>query len=137
MVLSRIVLVGLGRPENIDALGIERFAAKALRHISHSGEKALTLLIDNVWGAKINPAAAAAHAAYGASLAGYRFDKYRTTQKPEDKPSIDRIEIGVKGAAAARRAYQPLAKVAEAIFFARDIVTEPANVIYPVSLARE
>jgi leucyl aminopeptidase len=135
--LNRIVLVGLGQPDKIDALAMEKFASKALRQISLSGESALTLLIDGVKGAKVNPATAAAHAAFGAKLASYRFDKYRTKQKPEDKPSLERIDVGVKGAAAARLAYQPLAKVAEAIFFTRDIVTEPANVIYPISLARE
>ena len=37
----------------------------------------------------------------------------------------------------AERAYQPLDKTAEAVFFTRDLVSEPANVIYPETLAAQ
>ncbi len=41
-------------------------------------------------------------------------------------------QVGATSAAnAAQRAYKPLGKTAEAVFFTRDLVSEPANVIYP------
>lgn len=135
--VSRILLVGLGEAAKLDELGYERFGAKALAKLAPSGETALSLMIDAIKGVKVQAAAAAARAAFGARLAGYRFDKYRTKQKPEEKPALERLAVCVKGAAAARKNFEPLAKVAAAIYFTRDIVTEPANVIYPASLARE
>ena len=38
---------------------------------------------------------------------------------------------------AAERAYEPLDKTASAVFFTRDLVSEPANVIYPDTLAAQ
>src|SRR5262249_61151785 len=37
----------------------------------------------------------------------------------------------------AKRAYEPLDKTAIAVFFTRDLVSEPPNVIYPETLAAE
>jgi leucyl aminopeptidase len=77
-----------------------------------------------------------AHAALGVRLASYRFDKYRTTEKPEKKPSVARVSIAVADAKAAKKAFAPLASLGDAICFARDLVTEPANVLYPEEYAR-
>ena len=51
------------------------------------------------------------------------------------KPTLEELTFLVEDPAAAKRAFQPLDKVAEAIFFTRDLVSEPANVIYPETLA--
>ncbi len=80
-------------------------------------------------------AAIAADLAFGARLRSYRFDKYRTKEKPEQKPTLEELTILVEDPAAAKRAFQPLEKVAEAVFFSRDLISEPANVIYPETLA--
>jgi leucyl aminopeptidase len=45
--------------------------------------------------------------------------------------------IGTAEVSAAKKAYDPLEKIAESISFARDLVSEPANVIYPETLAQE
>ena len=68
-------------------------------------------------------------------LAGYRFDKYKTKNENDGAPALRKIGVMVKGAAAARRAYQPLARVSDGITLTRDLVSEPPNEIYPQSLA--
>src|SRR5262249_5941289 len=79
----------------------------------------------------------AANIAYGARLRAYRFDKYRTTEKPEQKPSLKRLTIMVADSGAAKRLYEPLERVADSVAFTRDLVSEPANVIYPETLAEQ
>jgi leucyl aminopeptidase len=135
--LSRILLCGVGLAAETTPLRFEDFAGGAARRLMLSGETDLALAIDPIKGARVRPDAAAAHAALGASLGAYRFDKYRTTQKANEKPSLERIAVLVRNAAAGRKAYEPLRVLAEAIVFARNLVTEPANVIYPESLAKE
>jgi leucyl aminopeptidase len=83
----------------------------------------------------LSAAEVAAHLALGAALRAYRFDKYRTTEKPERKPSLKSLTIAGPGPAAARRAYTDGAATAEAVAFTRDLVSEPANTIYPETLA--
>jgi len=94
-------------------------------------------MIDVAEGASIGATDAAAELAFGAQLRSYRFDKYKTKQKPEQKPSLNRLTVANSGAKGAKRAYQPLEKAAEAVFLTRDLVSEPANVIYPETLAAE
>jgi leucyl aminopeptidase len=43
----------------------------------------------------------------------------------------------VAAAAAAKKAYGPMDKIADGVFFARDLVSEPGNVIYPETLAEQ
>ena len=74
--------------------------------------------------------------AMGAALRSYRFDRYRTKEKPEKKPTIATVEIAVDDVAAAKAAFGPLSALADGVIFTRDLVSEPANILYPVEFAR-
>jgi leucyl aminopeptidase len=132
---SRIVLVGLGKPAEADDLVAERAGGEAVAQLSRSGEKSATVLVDKLAGVKLTPSEFAAHVAYGAALRAYRFDKYRTKEEADAKPSLASFVVGVDDQAAAKRAYLPLEKIGEGVQFTRDLVSEPANVIFPASLA--
>ncbi|MFQ5974373.1 MAG: leucyl aminopeptidase, partial [Alphaproteobacteria bacterium] len=93
------------------------------------------VMVDRVAGAKGDPADWAANIAYGARLKSYRFDRYRTKEPKEKKPTLGRLTLMVKGAAGARRAFRPLEAVADGVDFTRGLVSEPGNVVYPASLA--
>lgn len=77
----------------------------------------------------------AAHIAFGARLRAYRFEKYRTTQKPDEKAKLTKLTLLTPEPKAAEAAYKPLAAVAYGAEFTRDLVTEPANVLYPAEFA--
>jgi len=135
--VSRIVLAGLGKPESADSRSLQQLGGNLVAHLNGAGEQEATLMIDAAEGASIGATEAAAELAFGAQLRSYRFDKYKTKQKPEQKPSLNRLTVATGGAKAAKRAYQPLEKTAAAVFMTRDLVSEPANVIYPETLAAE
>ena len=77
----------------------------------------------------------AARLAFGASLRAYRFDKYRSNGG-EDAQTLNHITVVTPAAAAARKAWDDLAAVAEGVALARDLVNEPPNVLYPDEFAR-
>ena len=130
--LDRIVLVGVGKsPEEKDQLEL---GGNLLAHLNRAGVKAAHFVVET---GNRDLAEAAANIGCGAVLRSYRFDKYRTREKPEDKPAMRTLTLRVKGAAAARRAFSPLEKVAEGVFFTRDLVSEPPNILYPESFAAE
>jgi leucyl aminopeptidase len=133
---SRVLLLGIGKPGELDALGAESIGGKVVQELGGSGLNAAQIAADPLQGGKLAAAAFAAHLGFGALLGSYRFDKYRTKEKKEDKPSLNAIVVATRDPAAARRAHQPLARVAEGVFFTRDLVSEPANVIYPATLAQ-
>jgi leucyl aminopeptidase len=88
-------------------------------------------------GSKLDAATYAAQIAHGAKLRSYRFDKYRTTQKKEEKSSLARITVMCADPTKARAANKPLAALADGVFLTRDLVSEPANILHPVAFAKE
>jgi leucyl aminopeptidase len=135
--VSRLVLYGLGTAKDLNFLGYEAVGGEIVRRLALSGESDLAVAVDAVKGGAVEAGEAAAHVAYGALLGGYRFDKYRTTMKDDEKPGLASVSILVGDHAASKKIFADLTEVAEGVSFARDLVTEPANVIYPESLAAE
>jgi leucyl aminopeptidase len=134
---SRVLLLGLGKPDRIDAQAAERFGARLVAQLQNSGETDASVLVDALDGAGVKPPEMAARIAHGARLRAWRFDKYRTKEKPEEKPSLRKLTVMVADPGEAKRLYQPLDKVADGVLFTRELVSEPANVIYPETLAAE
>ncbi|MDB5499373.1 MAG: cytosol aminopeptidase [Phenylobacterium sp.] len=127
---ARLVLVGVGKPDGFDALGVEHAAASAYGAVKASGLTTLRIELPDA-GPEL-----AARAALGVRLASYRFDKYRTKEPAEKKPSIVKTEVVAGDSTAALAAFAPLAALADALSFTRDLVSEPANVLYPAEFAR-
>ena len=133
--LSRIVLAGLGKPDAIDARLLEDLGGILAAHLNGAGETEATFAIDLGESAPVKPAEAAARLAFGAALRSYRFDKYRTKQKPEQKPSLAGLIVAAAAPDKAKEAYRALGAAVEAVAFTRDLVSEPANELYPESMA--
>jgi leucyl aminopeptidase len=73
----------------------------------------------------------------GARLRAYAFERYKTKRKDgEDNPIKANVTIAVADASAARKAWIGREAVAEGVLIARDLVNEPANVLYPEEFAR-
>jgi leucyl aminopeptidase len=125
-----IVLTGAGAADKFDDLALEAAAGAAYHAVKLSGARTLTLDAAHLSSEQ------AARAAFAARLAAYRFLKYRTTLKPEKTPSVETIQVVAADVAAARKAYESFSAVADAVEFARDLVSEPANILYPAEYAR-
>jgi leucyl aminopeptidase len=122
--ITRLVVLGLGelakmKPEEAGGACVPLLAA----------EREATIAVDDL------TAAQAAEVALGAVLRSYRFDRYRTQEKPEDKPKLTRITLATAQGAAAKAAWGAQRAVAEGVFLARDLVSEPANVLTPIEAA--
>ena len=127
---GRALVVGGGDEAKFGSEAAEAFAAQAYQSLKLSG-------VDHLWimlgGAS---AEAAAHAAFGARLAAYVFDRYRTKEPAEKKPSIQRLSIVCDDPKAAKKLAGPLGAVADGVEFTRDLVSEPANILYPEEFAK-
>ena len=132
----RILLVGMGEAKELGVNDLEEAAASAVTHLSYSGVTEAAILLGDD---KDLPGTAqrAARYALGATLRCYRFDKYKTTEPADKKPSLKKLSIHLKDAAGAKRAWAPLEGLAQGVFHTRDVVSEPANIIFPKSFAAE
>ncbi len=134
--IDRLLLLGVGKPRELDARSAENLGGTIAAEANASGHKAVTVVVDAVKGSKLTPGQIAAHMALGAQLRNYRFDKYKTKDKPEQKLSLEQVTFHVAGPADARKSYDRLAPTIDAVFFTRDLVSEPANELYPVEFAK-
>ena len=125
---ARLVLVGVGKQDAYDAMAAEHAAASAYVAVKASGLTTLRIELPN--------GADAARAALGVRLASYRFDKYRTKEAADRKPSIIKTQIVTADVDASLAEFAPLASLADAVSFTRDLVSEPPNVLYPAEFAR-
>ncbi|TDW68309.1 leucyl aminopeptidase [Novosphingobium sp. PhB55] len=125
----RAVLAGIGAADAKDRKGaVERAGAAVVGKYLTSGETALTL---DLTGAGLS-AEEAAGALLGAVLRGWRLDTYRTKLADDAKPSL--VDIAVIGAPEGTEAVWAVEQaIVAGVSFTRELVTEPANVIYPES----
>ena len=129
---SVVCLIGAGKEADVDALAAEALGGAAVARYLRGGEKTLLIGLDGFAG---NDAEMAARVAFGARLRAYSFDKYRTTAEKEDLPSLAKIAVHTPEATAAKSAYEAMDKIADGVFLTRDLVSEPANILYPESFA--
>jgi leucyl aminopeptidase len=125
--LSRVVAIGLGKAAEINARRLEEAGGHAAAALGR--EDSAALAADGL------TAEQAAHAALGAVLRAYRFDRYRTKEKPEDKPRLARLSVLAADPRQAEAAFAPLRAVARGVFLSRDLVSEPPNVLNPAEMA--
>jgi len=125
----RAVLAGIGKSDADDRrAAVEKAGASVVAKYLTSGEAALAF---DFTGAGLSADDAAA-LLLAARLRAWRYDAYRTKLSDEQKRSLE--DISVIGASAETEAeWQREAALAEGVEFTRELVTEPANVIYPES----
>jgi len=126
----RTLAVGTGAAGDNAWTGYEKAGSALAARLLTSGET--KLVIDVTTLGLSDAASAAAHIAFAAVLRGWRHDVYRTKLPAKSKPSLTEIVI-VGGGAGAAAAWERLKAVADGMMFTRELVTEPANVIYPES----
>lgn len=127
---NAVLLVGAGAADKLDDLAVETAAAAAYQATKLSGAEVLTIEASH-----LSPELAA-RAGFAVRLAAYRFAKYLTKQKADKIPSVTTVRVVTSDVKAAEAAFQPLSAVADAVLFSRDLVSEPANILYPAEFAR-
>ncbi|MEA2789408.1 MAG: leucyl aminopeptidase [Acetobacteraceae bacterium] len=125
--ITRVLAVGLGKT----AETTEKILAEAGGTIVTSLSREVAVAVaDNALTAQ-----QASEVALGAVLRSYRFDRYRTKEKPEDKPKLSKLTMLTAEVPKAKAAWEPLKATAEGIFITRDLVSEPPNVLNPAEMA--
>ena len=133
---KRIIVMGLGSQEKMDAQAIRRASAIASRHLQQTGAHQITLALHSeTWNIDVNNSVQAE--VEGALLGLYTFKKYKQTNTNGDGRGITRINLLAKHASetSLSLAVDLGIALAEATNFARDLVNEPPNVLTPTELA--
>ena len=126
--VRRLLVVGTGEGADSEE-GAEKLGGAIVSRLLISGEAHAVV---DLCGLNYSTDAAA-RLALAASLRAWRYDRYRTTLKDKQKPTLKELTIVGAGAEAAQRWEQRWQPVYEGVSVTRELVTEPANIIYPES----
>jgi len=134
---KKLLLLGLGKGKAVDANAAQAVGGAIVAQLAGAGDAEVVFAADLPAGSSLSAGEFAANVGYGAKLRSYRFDRYRTKEKAEDKPSLKKLVVASEDQSAAKKAYAPLEAVQQGVFMTRDLASEPANIIYPESLAEQ
>ncbi|MEO7278158.1 MAG: leucyl aminopeptidase [Sphingomicrobium sp.] len=126
--VRRLLIVGTGagaKPRD----AAEKIGGAAVARLLTSGE---TSLVVDISGLDFD-ADGAARVGLAAGLRSWRHDRYRTKLKDNQKPTLDEVTIVGGPPGSDKRYAERWAPVLEGVSLARELVTEPANIIYPES----
>jgi leucyl aminopeptidase len=132
--VPRLVVIGVGKSKGLKSEDFVKLGGGAMGKVP-AAAPAATIIADLPTGAAT--ADSAAEIALGVRLRGYAFDRYKTRRKEDDERAAEvNISIAVSNVAAARKAFVSRDAAANGVVLARDLVNEPANVLYPEEFAR-
>lgn len=126
--LRRLLVVGTGSDDAAETAG-----AALVGRLLTSGETGLVVDLRAIDSAKRGEIAA--RLAQGALIRSWRHDRYRTRMPARERVTLAQVEIvvGEEALAAAQAAWLPRHAAAEGAAFTRELVAEPANILYPES----
>jgi len=132
--VARLVVIGAGKAAELQQQDFVKLGGAAMGKLPVSAGEA-TIFAELPGGAM--RADRAADLAQGITLRAYAFDRYKTKRKEDETPPASRkVTVAAGDPAGARSAYAQRAAVADGVLMARDLVNEPANVLYPEEFAR-
>ncbi len=132
--VERLVVLGVGKTAELKPKDFLKLGGLAMGKLPSSASVATVFA--ELPGGAMKPEQSA-DLAQGVRLRAYAFDRYKTKRKDDEKlPSTRTVTVAVGDVAATRKAYEPRAAISEGVLLARDLVNEPANVLYPEEFAR-
>ncbi len=133
LAVSRLVVIGVGKARDLKARDFVKLGGVAMGKVP--GAESHVAIVADLPGA-IRPERVA-DLALGVRLRAYAFDRYKTKRKEDEERAKEiKVTIGCAGAGAVQKAYASRDAIANGVVLARNLVNEPANVLFPVEFAR-
>ena len=130
----RLVVIGTGKDGALKQRDIIKLGGIAMGKVPSAATEA-TILAEFGSGA-LKPDQIA-DLALGVRLRAYSFDLYKTKRKEGDERADKvHIDLACSSPAAAEKAWGRTGGIADGVVLARDLINEPANVLYPIEFAR-
>lgn len=120
-----LLLVGSGKADKFDDKKATQLGGKIASALNSSKIKEATVIFDEN----------ANDLAFGALLQSYRFNKYFVDKKKDKDFRVKTINFATKNEKSAKESFKDQEILAKNVFFTRDLVSEPANILNPESYA--
>lgn len=127
--LDLVLLVGLGKAAEINKARMRKVGGKLTKFFNSIKILQASIIVDEVEHSPIETSLVAAHIAYGACLRNYSFNKYLTDSNRKNTIYIEELNFRLEQSDLAENTYKELQVVQNGVFYARDLVSEPANIL--------
>ncbi len=142
--LDRLLLVGAGRAEDLDAWGVECLGGRMAGALMERKQTEASVLALPPEGLEMPATDWAVGITSGMALRNYVFDRYKSEKKDGEEAEngkkngkrIAAVTVLAEDPQSAEKAWRERAGLVEAVHMARDLVNEPGNVLNPAEFAR-
>ncbi len=135
---KRVVVLGLGKQEEFGTDVVRQVSAVAARLMRRLGVAKATTLAHGAGVGGLDPADAAQAIVEGTVLGIYEFDRYRSRRDDGQRKALEALAIVEHDAGKLPELERGIATgtlLSECVLLVRDLVNEPANVMYPTRMA--
>lgn len=134
--VKHLILVGIGTDSELTHSSLEEIGAKMQTAASSLIVDSMIVSMHCGYG-KFTADECAALLASGALLSSYRFNKYHTKLSDEEKHVCQEFHVICNDELEVEKLFTKRKAVATGVFFARDLVSEVPNILYPESYAEQ
>jgi len=132
--LPRLVVIGTGKENDLKTRDMVKLGGAAMGKVPAVATEA-AIFAEVATGA-LRPEQVA-ELALGVRLRAYAFDRYKTKRKEgDDRADKVEVDLACANSGAAEKAWTRKVAIADGVVLARDLINEPANILYPAELAR-
>ena len=134
--VNKILVFGVGNLKKLTKVKAENLGGQLFARINSLGDDDVSIFIDGVDSSKSIKFEFGAYIAFGSLLGSYSFLKYFTKERKKKEKLLKFFRVITQNHSRQIKQFKRLESVASGIFFTRDLVTEPPNVLTPPELAR-
>lgn len=127
---DRVLLVGIGDLDEMTEAKWVDVGGSICATLLNSGSNSAFIVVDMADADSVS-------IGEGALLRSYRFDKYRTKEPASKKPTLNSVIVQTPKPRECADRFAARKQVIDGVFFARDLISEPANILHPESFAEE
>ena len=124
--VKSVFIYGLGNKiQKLSLIDFEKIGGKITQLTKSKRKKNVNILVDD----KIRKDEELLRLGYGCILGSYRFDKYKTKNLIKSLPPS--LNIRSSNTTKLNKEFIRYSAIAEGVFFTRDLVNEPSNILFP------
>lgn len=134
----RVLLVGCGSPEDLEAAQVAELAGRSIQAVTDEPVEEATFVFPLFW--SLDREVSARQLRVGLQLAGYRYEQYQHDDEEDEdnQPELERVHLLLedrRSLATVTRGFEEGASTARAVASARDLGNTPSNDLTPEGLA--
>ena len=135
--LDRLILLGLGSMDDCSEKVATECGSALTVELLQMYSPNVTLLLDGVKLPTLKNHELACSMSAGVLLRSYRFSKYKTKLKEAEQHKIDALVVSTDYPEEADKCFERKAHTIEGVFFTRNLMCEPPNVLTPSAFVHE